>query len=143
MFHLITKIENKIAASPEKEKILTVTAPLPIVILERWPKVLPRSFIVLVWVWAILSSLSCRVRRNILPPTQGQPKVIQWIFACVSLMTSLRYVFVTTVISSIPRNYMDDSGWIITGLQLVRALSSAIEYNRVLDFNVTTITVNR
>ena len=42
-----------------------------------------------------------------------------------------------------PTEYMDDSGQSITGLQLVRALSSAIEYNRVLDFNVTTITVNR
>ncbi len=42
-----------------------------------------------------------------------------------------------------PTEYIDDSGQSITGLQLVRALSSAIEYNRILDFNVTTITVNR
>ncbi len=42
-----------------------------------------------------------------------------------------------------PTEYIDDSGNIIIGLKLVRALSSAIEYNRVLDFNVTTITVNR
>ena len=40
-----------------------------------------------------------------------------------------------------PTDYLDNSGKRITGLSLVRMLSSSIEYNRVLGFNVTTVTV--
>lgn len=39
--------------------------------------------------------------------------------------------------------YVDDSGREVTGLKLVRSLTSSIEYNRVLGFNVTVVTVNR
>ena len=42
-----------------------------------------------------------------------------------------------------PTEYVDDSGREVTGLKLVRSLTSNIEYNRVLDFNVTVVTVNR
>ena len=42
-----------------------------------------------------------------------------------------------------PTEYVDDSGKEITGLQLVRALSSKIEYARVIGFNETVVTVNR
>lgn len=42
-----------------------------------------------------------------------------------------------------PTEYVDDSGREVTGLKLVRSLTSSIEYNRVLDFNVTVVTVNR
>ncbi len=42
-----------------------------------------------------------------------------------------------------PTQYVDDSGREVTGLKLVRSLTSSIEYNRVLGFNVTVVTVNR
>ena len=42
-----------------------------------------------------------------------------------------------------PTEYADDSGKIITGLQMVRAVSSNIEYSRVIGFNVTVVTVER
>ena len=42
-----------------------------------------------------------------------------------------------------PTKYVDDSGREVTGLKLVRSLTSLIEYNRVLDYNVTVVTVNR
>ena len=42
-----------------------------------------------------------------------------------------------------PTEYIDDSGREVTGLMLVRSLSSSIEYNRVIGFNVTVVTVNR
>ena len=42
-----------------------------------------------------------------------------------------------------PTEYRDDSGREVTGLKLVRSLTSSIEYNRVLGFNVTVVTVNR
>ncbi len=41
-----------------------------------------------------------------------------------------------------PTDYRDDEAQEITGLQLVRALTNEIEYNRILEFNVTTVTVN-
>ncbi|WP_026663101.1 MATE family efflux transporter [Butyrivibrio proteoclasticus] len=41
-----------------------------------------------------------------------------------------------------PTNYIDDSGNRITGLKLARMLSSSIDYNRVLGFNVTNIAIN-
>ncbi len=40
-----------------------------------------------------------------------------------------------------PTDYIDNSGKRITGLELVRMLSSSINYNRVLGFNVTNVTV--
>ena len=40
-----------------------------------------------------------------------------------------------------PTDYIDNSGRHITGLQLVRMLSSTINYNRVLGFNVTNVAV--
>ena len=42
-----------------------------------------------------------------------------------------------------PTEYIDDTGREITGLKLVRSLVSSIEYNRVIGFNVTVVTVNR
>ena len=42
-----------------------------------------------------------------------------------------------------PTEYADDSGKIITGLQMVRAVSSQVEYSRVIGFNVTVVTVER
>lgn len=42
-----------------------------------------------------------------------------------------------------PTEYKDDSGREVTGLMLVRSLTSSIEYNRVIGFNVTVVTVNR
>ena len=42
-----------------------------------------------------------------------------------------------------PTEYVDDTGREVTGLKLVRSLTSSIEYNRVLGFNVTVVTVNR
>ena len=42
-----------------------------------------------------------------------------------------------------PTEYVDDSGREVTGLMLVRSLTSSIEYNRVIDFNVTVVTINR
>ena len=42
-----------------------------------------------------------------------------------------------------PTEYVDDSGKSITGLQMVRAVSSDIEYSRVIGFNVTVVTVER
>lgn len=42
-----------------------------------------------------------------------------------------------------PTEYIDDSGREVTGLELVRTLTSSIEYNRVIGFNVTVVTVNR
>ena len=40
-----------------------------------------------------------------------------------------------------PTEFIDDSGEEITGLSLVRTLTPDINYNRVLGFNVTTVTV--
>ena len=40
-----------------------------------------------------------------------------------------------------PTDYIDNSGKRITGLELVRMLSSSVNYNRVLGFNVTNVTV--
>ena len=40
-----------------------------------------------------------------------------------------------------PTDYIDNSGKRITGLELVRMLSSSIQYNRVLGFNVTNVTI--
>lgn len=40
-----------------------------------------------------------------------------------------------------PTNYIDNSGKRITGLELARMLSSSIDYNRVLGFNVTNIAI--
>lgn len=40
-----------------------------------------------------------------------------------------------------PTDYIDNSGKRITGLALVRMLSSSINYNRVLGFNVTNVTI--
>lgn len=42
-----------------------------------------------------------------------------------------------------PTEYIDDTGREVTGLMLVRSLMSSIEYNRVIGFNVTVVTVNR
>ena len=42
-----------------------------------------------------------------------------------------------------PTEYIDDSGREVTGLMLVRSLASSIEYNRVIGFNVTVVTINR
>lgn len=42
-----------------------------------------------------------------------------------------------------PTEYIDDSGREVTGLKLVSSLVSSIEYNRVIGFNVTVVTVNR
>ena len=41
-----------------------------------------------------------------------------------------------------PTDYIDNSGKRITGIQLVRMLSSSVEYNRVLGFNVTNIAIS-
>ena len=41
-----------------------------------------------------------------------------------------------------PTDYIDNSGRQITGLELVRKLSSGINYNRILGFNVTNVTVS-
>ncbi|MBQ9515873.1 MAG: ATP-binding protein [Ruminococcus sp.] len=40
-----------------------------------------------------------------------------------------------------PTDYIDNSGKHITGLQLVRMLSSSIDYNRILGFNVTNVAI--
>lgn len=40
-----------------------------------------------------------------------------------------------------PTDYIDNSGKRITGLELVRMLSSSIEYNRILGFNVTNVAI--
>lgn len=40
-----------------------------------------------------------------------------------------------------PTDYIDNSGKRITGLELVRMLSSSVNYNRVLGFNVTNVTI--
>ena len=42
-----------------------------------------------------------------------------------------------------PTQYIDDSGREITGLELVRSLSSGIEHSRVLEMNLTSVTVSR
>lgn len=42
-----------------------------------------------------------------------------------------------------PTEYIDDTGREVTGLKLVRSLMSSIEYNRIIGFNVTVVTVNR
>lgn len=42
-----------------------------------------------------------------------------------------------------PTEYRDDSGREVTGLMLVRSLTSSVEYNRVIGFNVTVVTINR
>lgn len=41
-----------------------------------------------------------------------------------------------------PTDYIDNSGKHITGLELVRMLSSSINYNRILGFNVTNVAIN-
>ena len=41
-----------------------------------------------------------------------------------------------------PTDYIDNSGKRITGLELVRMLSSSIEYNRILGFNVTNVAIS-
>ena len=41
-----------------------------------------------------------------------------------------------------PTDYIDNSGRKITGLELVRKISSGINYNRILGFNVTNVTVS-
>ena len=41
-----------------------------------------------------------------------------------------------------PTDYIDNSGRKITGLELVRKLSSGVNYNRILGFNVTNVTVS-
>ena len=40
-----------------------------------------------------------------------------------------------------PTEYQDDSGKVITGLQMVRDVTTNIEYNRVIGFNNTVVTV--
>ena len=40
-----------------------------------------------------------------------------------------------------PTDYIDNSGKRITGLELVRMLSSSVNYNRVLGFNVTNVAI--
>lgn len=42
-----------------------------------------------------------------------------------------------------PTEYIDNSGETITGLQLLRSISSKVEYNRVVGFNNTIVTVDR
>ena len=42
-----------------------------------------------------------------------------------------------------PTEYIDASGELITGLKLIRSISSKIEYNRVIGFNTTIVTVDR
>ncbi len=42
-----------------------------------------------------------------------------------------------------PTKYIDNSGREITGLELVRSLSSGIEHSRVLEMNLTSVTVTR
>lgn len=42
-----------------------------------------------------------------------------------------------------PTQYIDNSGREITGLELVRSLSSGIEHSRVLEMNLTSVTVSR
>ena len=41
-----------------------------------------------------------------------------------------------------PTDYIDNSGKRITGIQLVRMLSSSVDYNRVLGFNVTNVAIS-
>ena len=41
-----------------------------------------------------------------------------------------------------PTDYIDNSGKRITGIQLARILSSSIDYNRVLGFNVTNVAIS-
>lgn len=41
-----------------------------------------------------------------------------------------------------PTDYIDNSGKRITGIQLARMLSSSIDYNRVLGFNVTNVAIS-
>ncbi len=41
-----------------------------------------------------------------------------------------------------PTDYIDNSGKRITGLELVRMLSSSVEYNRILGFNVTNVAIS-
>lgn len=41
-----------------------------------------------------------------------------------------------------PTDYIDNSGKRITGLELMRMLSSSVDYNRVLGFNVTNVAVD-
>ena len=40
-----------------------------------------------------------------------------------------------------PTEYIDDSGAEITGLRMVRDISSNVEYNRVIGFNTTIVTI--
>ena len=42
-----------------------------------------------------------------------------------------------------PTEYQDDSGKVITGLQMVRDVTNKIEYNRVIGFNTTLVTIER
>ncbi len=41
-----------------------------------------------------------------------------------------------------PTEYVDDSGRIITGLKTVRSICSEIEYNRVIGYNTTVLSIN-
>jgi len=41
-----------------------------------------------------------------------------------------------------PTEYEDDSGKLISGLSMLRAISSNIEYNRVIGFNTTVINID-
>ena len=42
-----------------------------------------------------------------------------------------------------PTEYIDDSGREVTGLKTVRDLSSRVDFNRVIGFNTTIVTINR
>ncbi len=42
-----------------------------------------------------------------------------------------------------PTEYINNSGEMITGLKLIRSISSKVEYNRVIGFNTTIVTINR
>lgn len=41
-----------------------------------------------------------------------------------------------------PTEYVDDSGKVITGLQMVRSISSEIEYTRVIGYNTTVLSID-
>ena len=42
-----------------------------------------------------------------------------------------------------PTEYIDDSGREVTGLKTVRDLSSRVDFNRVIGFNTTIVTIDR
>ena len=41
-----------------------------------------------------------------------------------------------------PTEYRDDSGKSITGLEMVRAIASSVEYNRVIGYNTTVVNID-